>query len=365
MATGALAVWLVPWGRFMDDLAVVPWVPPEGDVFAVAGGTWGWATSANPCGEDAHEIGFTPDHAVMTIVHRTPVGDSSGTAKREWLYDVLGSDSTRIRGAIRGEDRLTGDGVPVVWDLVLTGADEYRWHRTDWAEGQYTGPVRRCPAPGVLEALPDRGIGVVHLPGESGGGVRAPRESLLVRSRPAPDQAVTAVFLRVEDSTHAWRYALQSPDSLVPALLEFDYEIEGLPIDALSGDSSWARVLLGRDGGGGVRGGWVALDPAQAGVLLWREHLPERGWLFFADSNPPPVHREPDGPVLDAGALFAGDGSHSLYTEEVRGDWMKVRIVSPDDSCGQDAGDSRVTRGWIRYLDPRGRPRVWYYTRGC
>ena len=32
----------------------------------------------------------------------------------------------------------------VVWDLVLTSPDSYRWHRTDWPARGYTPEVVRC-----------------------------------------------------------------------------------------------------------------------------------------------------------------------------------------------------------------------------
>jgi hypothetical protein len=35
----------------------------------------------------------------------------------------------------------------VVWDLVMFGPHEYRWHRTDWQAGGYTKPNYRCPEP--------------------------------------------------------------------------------------------------------------------------------------------------------------------------------------------------------------------------
>lgn len=77
----------------------------------------------------------------MTITSRD-IGTPSPT-----VYDILGVTRSSIRGAIRGETRLTTSGHPVIWDLVLTGPDEYRWQRTDWAHTpwNYTGSIRRCP----------------------------------------------------------------------------------------------------------------------------------------------------------------------------------------------------------------------------
>lgn len=212
----------------------------------------------------------------------------------------------------------------------------------------------------------DRGIGVVYLGSEFDGAPPAALESLTVRARPDGAATVSAHFVRREDAPElGWSYAIAGIDGLVPALLEFDYEILGLAVDSVAPDGDWARVLLGHDAGGQLRSGWVALDTTSVGMLLWREHLLEREWLFFADDVPPPLFDRPDGSALGADTIFAADGGYSLYAEEVRGDWMRVRVVSPDDSCGGEGGSPRVTRAWVRFVDARGRPRVWYHTRGC
>lgn len=86
---------------------------------------------------------------VMTITSGD-IGASDGVT----TYDVLSVSRSTIRGAIRGETRKTDDGKPVVWDLVLTSPDEYRWQRTDWRSTpwSYTGHIRRCPAPPAATA---------------------------------------------------------------------------------------------------------------------------------------------------------------------------------------------------------------------
>jgi hypothetical protein len=102
---------------------------------------WDWSTRGHECGDSAHVISFSADRRVMTIAMppRSAV-DSGWTA----TYDILSLSPSRVRGAIRGEKRLTDRGVPVVWDLVMFGPDEYRWHRTDWPPSHYTAPIRRC-----------------------------------------------------------------------------------------------------------------------------------------------------------------------------------------------------------------------------
>ena len=137
-----IAVWLAP--LFLAILGLGVWavfkvlrLPPDADVFEVVAGEWGWASGDNTCDKNPHTISFTPDRTVMTFV------DRDGT----WEYDIVEHEVARIRGAIRGEKRLTDAGKPVVWDLVMRGPNMYVWHRTDWPGLQTTGFIMRCGEP--------------------------------------------------------------------------------------------------------------------------------------------------------------------------------------------------------------------------
>jgi hypothetical protein len=107
-------------------------------------GRWDWSTRAHPCGDSSHVITFSADRKTMIIAKPRTATDTGWTA----TYDILSLTPSRIRGAIRGEERLTDDSVPVVWDLVMFSPDEYHWHRTDWSSWQYTAGIVRCGAEG-------------------------------------------------------------------------------------------------------------------------------------------------------------------------------------------------------------------------
>ena len=136
-----LLVWWQPWRKVM-----APYEVPEGDdVFATVAGTWDWAAAEGFCKKNPHTISFSGDRQVMTLRSPEPYADSAGVQHWATEYEIREVTRGRIRGFIRGETRRTGDGTPVVWDLVLVDADTYRWHRTDWPWGGYTPLVRRCP----------------------------------------------------------------------------------------------------------------------------------------------------------------------------------------------------------------------------
>lgn len=118
---------------------------PEGtDIFDVVEGTWAWTTADSNCATDPHTITFTSDHSGMLIKSAHPYRWPDGRLDSVAYYDIQAHTRSWIRGAIRGETRLTADGRPVVWDLVLKSPDRYAWHRTDWVAGGYTREIRRC-----------------------------------------------------------------------------------------------------------------------------------------------------------------------------------------------------------------------------
>jgi hypothetical protein len=111
------------------------------DIASAVTGRWDWSTRLDPCRDSAHTIAVSGDRKIMTItLEYLPTSDSD----RVTTYDIQRLSRSSLRGAIRGETRRTDAGVPVVWDLVLFGPTEYRWHRTDWNAWGYTESVIRC-----------------------------------------------------------------------------------------------------------------------------------------------------------------------------------------------------------------------------
>ena len=114
----------------------------KNDLPTYVAGRWDWTTRRHPCVDSAHVISFAADGRTMEVRHEGWKG--KGSAADPTIYDILQITPTRIRGAIRGEKRLTSDSIPVVWDLVMFGANEYHWQRTDWPSWSYTNGIVRC-----------------------------------------------------------------------------------------------------------------------------------------------------------------------------------------------------------------------------
>jgi hypothetical protein len=142
-----LLAWWQPWREYH--------VPSDSDIFVLATGVWDWAESETFCETSGHTIRFSADQQLMTITHLDV--DAEGEEWNPAEYDLSEYTTRYVRGQIRGEERLTDAGEPVVWDLVLTSANSYHWYRTDWPRGSSTPEVKRCPVGASINylAFPD------------------------------------------------------------------------------------------------------------------------------------------------------------------------------------------------------------------
>ena len=232
-----------------------------------------------------------------------------------------------------------------------------------------TGPFVRFEAAGVpaytLER--ERGVGIVHLdPGPSLAGRAA--DTLDVRVRPDPRAGVLARL--VLDSSGVYTFEAREGAVQTPGALEFGYEEVGLPILA-HGTDGWERVYLGTSAGGTVVDGWARRRPSYVSVTLWDEMLPGLP-LFFA--LPPDSIRFYAAPDSAQVGFPVNPDDYILWPLEPRGDWMRVRVATPSDYCaappppgtpGAAVAAPRQDTLWIRWRGESGRPRVWFFTRGC
>lgn len=224
---------------------------------------------------------------------------------------------------------------------------------------------------------PDRGVGVLAfsinaLPGTA---LEPPfADTLVIHDRPSPGAPVVARFIFQVPQPFTWSYRLETTEGgLRSNTLEFDYEVDGLPIDSMDDavrvdGSGWVRVVHAVAPDGTPRTGWVRHAADRTEIRVWADELPTRS-LFFVGAEEDMVFRDgPDGAVVALELARRGDtGALDFRLDPMATDgrWLQARVVSPDAYCdGEEAGTvERVV--WIEYLDARGRPRVWYYTRGC
>jgi hypothetical protein len=113
-------------------------LPP---VMSRAAGEWDWSGDSLTCRKHPHTLSFTADTAFMLLRYRAPVDSGQ---KQEYRYRIVRFSDHTITGQIEGEQRRDATGKPVVWDLMLTGPNSYRWRRTGGSPQAVTRAIVRC-----------------------------------------------------------------------------------------------------------------------------------------------------------------------------------------------------------------------------
>jgi hypothetical protein len=247
----------------------------------------------------------------------------------------------------------------------------------------WMAPVLPSPVSpqGASAVAQDRGVGIISFALPSAPMTAFPfADTLVIHESPTARSPVVAHFLFQVPEPFIWAYTLEANETAVTSnVLEYDYEMDGLPIDSAgsvpAGSGSggvavggWVRVVYGVAADGQPRTGWVRHVEGHTEVRLWADELRTRSLFFVGPEADIAFHDGPRGARVAFELVRAGEGGpldYRLDPMETDGRWMKARVVTPDASCGGEEVEASARVVWIEYLDERGRPRVWYYTRGC
>lgn len=210
----------------------------------------------------------------------------------------------------------------------------------------------------------DLGVGVVYLRRAEDKAGTLGTDTLVLHTAPNASSPTVGAMLLTVSQHGVVSYAVAASDSIRPNLAEYGYEESGVPFDSVDSGGRWVRAILGVGPDSTPYSGWVDTSRPGVGTVRWVDLLADRP-LFYPKPERAAFFASPDSsrPVP---APAGGDDEYAMHPEETRGPWMRVRLVVPSDNCTEPDSVRRQTRrAWIRYLDPRGRPNVWYYTRGC
>lgn len=261
----------------------------------------------------------------------------------------------------RPENAPPGDGADTAGATVAARAPDRQ------ADGAPTPNVARSPDPPPPWSG-DPGIGLLRFSWHEDRPRDASADTIRIRVDPDSMSPVLARFIynfgaaTRPDTT--WGWMIESLESgLVANDVEFEYEENGLPIDSIAGD--WLRVIWGTTEAGEPRTGWTRLRP-DTEVHLWPDLLRENN-LFFLDPGAIAFHTAPGGAAVDI-ALSPAQGTdpwdYTMVPDSIDGRWMRVRLVTPSNYCADPANPAEHVV-WIEFLDARGRPHVFYHSRGC
>ena len=210
----------------------------------------------------------------------------------------------------------------------------------------------------------DMGIGVIELAMDVERGPVPRADTLWFHAAPDSTSPRTGAWILALPGGGAWRYAIWAPERLTPNDLEFGYEENGIPFDSADATGRWRRGILGFTARGQRWYGWAQLRDSLVRTVTWREHFIGMP-LHFRDADHGEFHESPNGPVVATARVLA-DSGFDMEGVELRGEWMRVKVEHPGQMCdGNVSSTRRAEHYWIRAFDRRGRPRVYYPTRGC
>ena len=185
--------------------------------------------------------------------------------------------------------------------------------------------------------------------------------------RAAPDRGappVAALVWRWWQPAGWWQKQVWAPEPLTPNLIEYAYEENAIPFDSVDATGRWRRGILGFTEAGRPWTGWLELTPTLRDTT-WRALLLDMP-LTVEDDDDVWFHDAPDGERVIHTKTLAQRGGFDVTAVEVRGDWIKVKVEHPGESCAGDLPKDRKTdEWWIRGFESNGRPRVFFFTRGC
>ncbi len=219
----------------------------------------------------------------------------------------------------------------------------------------------------------DPGIGVLYFDEHGPESSNFQTDSMDVFFAPHDSSSRIAIWLQEVLPNHGgYRNQINHlPPKAITNFVEYGYEISGIPFDSTDASGRWFRVIFGISGEEVPLRGWIRHNRPSNDVLFWSEELPKHPLFFYPRQDDPEFFNGPGGDrVIFNFEKFQSQrkGSrkydyimHPLKTE---GTWLQVRVVTPSDYC-MFPENPRVGVFWIRFLDDKGRPLVFYYTRGC
>jgi len=240
--------------------------------------------------------------------------------------------------------------VPEDLRRALPAAPPKLVYKTLWDKG---APIEEFPL----------GIGHVHLaPGVDGTSDWWQRLDLPLSETPGAPP-----FVWIADGWLVRRDGKVEPfDS--SAMVETGYEVPTFIVVARQEDG-WLKIRYLAPGNGQP---FAWLPPCALTGKIKLTYTPWGKWFLLEWIAPlrfrldtPHVLRA--APGVESGRVGIVSGDYHLVPDEVRGEWMHVKVSQPSDYCSERSKESKaeLREGWIRWFSEEKGPWLWYSPRGC
>ncbi|MFK7806946.1 MAG: hypothetical protein AB8F74_04005 [Saprospiraceae bacterium] len=183
----------------------------------------------------------------------------------------------------------------------------------------------------------------------------------------APHGKVTGTLTRESGDQYPRRIEWldeMGPRMYIPdnALLEVEYEINAIIV--FEAKDGFLRIMFSE----GEFTSWVSeedLKGPEFSYWPWMKFMLDSGNSFFTSGYGMNVR---EAPTVKASRILTvkGDQFDISPTGKHEGLWAEVIIKEYDSVyCEEPHNLVKTYKGWMKILDDKGFPNVWFYTRGC
>jgi len=202
----------------------------------------------------------------------------------------------------------------------------------------------------------EKGIGILYLLQSTPTNDNAIADSILILSE--KNLAASAIGTFRFNPESRFEIFSKAENGLSKAI-EFDYETFGLAVISIDKRNSWYEVCYYENER--KKSGFVKFNSKKLGFFCWEDILMKHP-LFFEKEEDIKFYKSPSVKNGQLGLNLISN--YIMWPLEVKGEWMKVKVVSPSDYC-QSQENASIGVYWIKYRNERGQLLVWYFARGC
>ncbi len=169
----------------------------------------------------------------------------------------------------------------------------------------------------------------------------------------------------IKDSIESFKFFyLNISAKIDKSFIEYDNDKYGVLIDNILVPDK-IKIIIGKKGNKNQYG-WIHFNCKLFSIVTWRTLFLSHPLFILKETVNFHFYDSFEGKELNIKVdQINNDLDYILYPIEINRSWLKVRLVTPSDYCNENIKNVKEYIVWIKYVDNKGYPMVWFYPRGC